>query len=35
MKYSMWKSYGLVNHKALHQVYELDTGNPMTLEVTF
>lgn len=30
ISYDMWKSYGSVNHKALHQAYELDTGNPRT-----
>jgi hypothetical protein len=28
ISYGMQKSYGSTNHKVLHQVYELDTGNP-------
>jgi hypothetical protein len=28
--YGKWKSYGSANHRALHPVYELDTGNPRT-----
>jgi len=30
ISYGMWKSYGSINHNALHQVYELDKGNPRT-----
>lgn len=30
ISYGMWKSDGSVSHKALHQVYEQDKGNPRT-----
>jgi len=35
ISYGMKKSYDSVNHKALHQVYELDTGNPMIYKDIF
>lgn len=35
ISYSMQKSYDSVNHKALHQVYELDTKNPMIYKDIF